>query len=82
MLSADAFAAFEEAGLGDEAAVRATGRRYRDTILALGGGTAPAEVFRALRGRDPTIDALLRHRGLRPVQPPGVAPPGRSACSA
>jgi oligopeptidase A len=82
VLSADAFAAFEEAGLGDEAAVRATGRRYRDTILALGGGTAPAEVFRAFRGRDPTIDALLRHRGLRPVQPPGVAPPGRSACSA
>ena len=43
-MSADAFAAFEEAGLGDEAAVKATGRRFRDTVLSLGGGRHPADV--------------------------------------
>ena len=64
MLSADAFAAFEEAGLGDEPAVRAAGRRYRDTILALGGSVPPADVFRRFRGRDPTTAALLRHSGI------------------
>jgi len=61
----DAFAAFGEVGLGDESAVRATGRRFRDTILALGGSRPPMEVFRAFRGRAPTTDALLRHSGLR-----------------
>lgn len=64
VLSADAFAAFEEAGLDDDAAVQATGQRFADTVLALGGGVAPADVFKAFRGRAPTIDALLRHRGL------------------
>ena len=64
VLSADAFAAFEEAGLDDEQAVRSTGRRYRGTVLALGGGTAPTEVFKAFRGREPRVDALLRHFGL------------------
>jgi len=66
VLSADAFAAFEEAGLDQEAAVRATGRRYRATILALGGGTPPEDVFEAFRGRAPSVDALLRHAGLKP----------------
>ena len=64
VLSADAFAAFEEAGLDDDDAVRAVGRKFRDTVLALGGGTHPSEVFRAFRGRDPSPDALLRHSGL------------------
>jgi oligopeptidase A len=64
VLSADAFAAFEEAGLDDEPAVARTGRRYRDTVLALGGSLHPLEVFRAFRGREPTTDALLRHAGL------------------
>lgn len=64
VLSADAFAAFEEAGLDNETAVRATGRNFRATLLALGGGTPPDEVFRRFRGRPPTIDALLRHSGL------------------
>ena len=45
-------AAFEEAGLDNDAAMHATGRRYRDTILAQGGS------------REPTTDALLRHSGL------------------
>ena len=65
VLSADAFAAFEEAGLHNANALQATGRRYRDTILACGGGTHPMEVFQAFRGRPPTVDALLRHAGLK-----------------
>lgn len=64
VLAADAFAAFEEAGLQNETAVTATGRRYRDTILALGGGTHPMEVFQAFRSRPPQVAALLRHAGL------------------
>lgn len=64
VLSADAFSAFEEAGLGDSDAVAETGRRFRDTVLSLGGGTAPMEVFRAFRGRAPSPAALLRRSGL------------------
>ncbi|MBT9314170.1 M3 family metallopeptidase [Leptothoe spongobia] len=64
VLSADAFAAFEEAGIDNEAAVQATGQRFRDTVLALGGSRHPMEVFQSFRGRQPTTDALLRHRGL------------------
>jgi len=64
VMSADAFAAFEEAGLDDEAAVRAVGRRFRSTVLALGGSRHPSDVFRDFRGRDPSPAALLRHAGL------------------
>ena len=64
VLSADAFSAFEESGLDDADAVAATGRRYRDTVLALGGSRHPTEVFRAFRGREPSTAALLRHAGL------------------
>ena len=64
VLSADAFSAFEEAGLDDPQAVRAMGRRFRDTILALGGSQAPALVFEAFRGRKASTKALLRHSGL------------------
>jgi len=64
VLSADAFGAFEEAGLDDEAAVANTGRRFRDTILAQGGSRHPMEIFRDFRGREPDPDALLRHNGL------------------
>ena len=64
MLSADAFAAFEEVGLENDAEVRAVGRRFRETVLALGGGRHPADVYRDFRGRDPSPDALLRHSGL------------------
>ena len=65
VMSADVFGAFEEAGLADEEAVRVLGRRYRETFLALGGGTSPMEVFRLFRGREPRVDALLRQQGLR-----------------
>ena len=64
VLSADAFAAFEEVGLENEEAVRETGRRFRKTVLALGGGRHPSDVFRDFRGRDPSPDALLKHSGL------------------
>ena len=64
VLSADAFAAFEEAGLDDPAAIERTGRRFRDTVLGLGGSRHPMEVFEAFRGRAPTTEALLRHSGL------------------
>jgi len=67
VLSADAFAAFEEAGLSNEAALGQLGKRYRETVLALGGSKHPLEVYREFRGRDATIDALLRHNGLKPA---------------
>jgi oligopeptidase A len=60
VLSADAFAAFEEAGVLDPA----TGSRYRREILEVGGSRPAMESFRAFRGREPTLDALLRHQGL------------------
>jgi oligopeptidase A len=64
VLSADAFAAFEEAGLSAPASLAETGRRFRDTILSLGGSEPPMAVFRKFRGREPTTEALLRHSGL------------------
>lgn len=60
VLSSDAFAAFEEEGLFNPA----TAARFRDEVLARGGSADAAELFRAFRGRDPSIDALLRHEGL------------------
>jgi oligopeptidase A len=63
VLSADAFAAFEEAGLTPEK-LRETGRRFLDGILSRGGSREAAELFRAFRGREPSIEPLLRHNGL------------------
>lgn len=67
VLSADAFSAFEDAGLEDSKAVKETGNKFRETILALGGGKAPLEVFVQFRGREPSPEALLRHNGLLSV---------------
>ncbi|MGL4880357.1 MAG: M3 family metallopeptidase, partial [Waterburya sp.] len=64
VLSADAFAAFEEAGLEDEEAVKSVGKRFRDTVLSLGGSLHPMEVFQSFRGREPKTEPLLRHNGL------------------
>jgi oligopeptidase A len=64
VLSADAFSAFEEAGLENEAEIQAIGRRFGETVLALGGSHHPMAVFKAFRGREPHTEALLRHRGL------------------
>ena len=44
-----------------------TGKRFRDEILAVGGSRPAAESFRAFRGRDPKVDALLRHNGMSAV---------------
>lgn len=60
LLSSDAYAAFEEAG----GANRETGQRFRDEILSVGGGRPALISFKAFRGRDPQIDALLRHNGM------------------
>ena len=60
VLSADAFAAFEESGIFD----RATGDRFLHSVLEQGGSREPMELFVEFRGREPTIDALLRHSGL------------------
>ena len=64
VMSADCYGAFEEAGLADDEAVRATGRRYRETVLALGGSKSALDVFRDFRGRNPEIRALLRQQDL------------------
>ncbi|HCF29571.1 MAG TPA: peptidase M3 [Cyanobacteria bacterium UBA11049] len=64
VLSADAFSAFEEAGLEDSQAITATGKRFRETVLALGGSKHPMEVFKSFRGREPSTEPLLRHSGL------------------
>ncbi|WP_349986145.1 M3 family metallopeptidase [Stenotrophomonas sp. WHRI 8082] len=60
VLSADAYAAFEEA----PDALAATGARFRDEVLGRGGSRSAAENFHAFRGRAPSIDALLRHSGM------------------
>ena len=67
ILSADAFSAFEDAGLEDAAAIQQIGIRFRDTVLALGGSRHPMLVFGMFRGREPNPEALLRHSGL--IQP-------------
>ena len=66
VLSADAYAAFEEAGKisGRGTLDVATGRRYREAILEAGGSRPAMESFKAFRGREPGIDALLRHQGM------------------
>ena len=60
VLSADAYGAFEEAGIFDAA----TGRRFREQILEVGGSRSALENFCAFRGREPRLDALLRQQGL------------------
>ncbi len=64
VLSADAYAAFEEtAGSNGEPSIE-TGRRYRQAILEAGGSRSAMESFKAFRGREPQLDALLRHQGM------------------
>jgi oligopeptidase A len=60
VLSADAYGAFEESGVFDPA----TGERFRSQILEVGGSRPAMDSFRAFRGREPRLDALLRHQGL------------------
>ena len=64
VLSADAYAAFEETAASDGTPSIETGRRYRQAILEAGGSRPAMESFKAFRGREPTLDALLRHQGM------------------
>ncbi len=61
VLSADAYAAFEEAGGPFDPTV---GQRFLDEILSVGGSRPAIESFKAFRGREPSVDALLRHSGM------------------
>lgn len=70
VLSADAYAAFEETALPGGEANPETGRRYRQTILEKGGSRPAMESFKAFRGREPRLDALLRHQGMGPSAAP------------
>ena len=60
VLAADAWSAFEETGVLDPE----TGRRYREAVLEAGGSRPAIESFKAFRGREPSIEALLRRQGL------------------
>src|SRR6185295_15245302 len=65
VLSADAYGAFEEAGaVGGNILSVETGRKFQREVLAMGGSRPALESFKAFRGREPTIDALLRHSGM------------------
>ncbi|GIZ52030.1 M3 family metallopeptidase [Noviherbaspirillum aridicola] len=65
VLSADAYGAFEEVGAeGGDILSPEIGRRFLDEILAMGGSRPALESFKAFRGREPSIDALLRHNGM------------------
>jgi oligopeptidase A len=75
VLSADAYAAFEESAQTDDAGAASdgadkttvtveTGRKYRQAILEAGGSRPAMESFKAFRGREPSLDALLRHQGM------------------
>ncbi|RJG25413.1 M3 family metallopeptidase [Massilia cavernae] len=66
VLSADAYAAFEEAvEAGGGKLSEETGKRFQQEILATGGSRPALESFKAFRGREPNIDALLRHSGMQ-----------------
>jgi oligopeptidase A len=64
VLSADAYAAFEESMDPDGLPNVETGRKFRQTILEVGGSRPAMESFTAFRGREPELDALLRHQGM------------------
>ena len=64
VLSADAFSMFEEAGLDNLQNIQKIGRKFKDTILSLGGSLSPLETFKMFRGREPKTDSLIRHLGL------------------
>ena len=68
VLSADAYAAFEETALPDGSPNLETGRRYREAILEAGGSRPALDSFVAFRGREPSLNALLRHQGMTAPQ--------------
>jgi len=66
VLSADAYAAFEETAGPDGLPNLQTGTKYRQAILEAGGSRPAMESFKAFRGREPSMEALLRHQGMAP----------------
>jgi len=64
IMSSDAFGLFEESDMNDKTKMNELGMKFRNTVLSLGGGTPPSDVFKSFRGREPQVDALLRHNGL------------------
>ena len=64
VLSADAYAAFEETAAEDGSPSLDTGRRYRQSILERGGSRTAMSSFKEFRGREPSLDALMRHQGM------------------
>jgi oligopeptidase A len=64
VLSADAYAAFEESADAEGTPDPATGKKYLHAILEAGGSRPAMESFKAFRGREPSMDALLRHQGM------------------
>ncbi len=72
VLSADAWSAFEEAARAGSVLDVTTGRRYRRSVLEVGGSRSAMESFKTFRGREPRIDALLRHQGLDDGHTPAV----------
>jgi len=64
VLSADAFSLFEEVGLENSDDLKLIGKKFKDTILSLGGSLSPLEIFKLFRGREPQTDSLIRHLGL------------------
>jgi oligopeptidase A len=64
VLSADAFSAFEEVGLDNNAAIQKVGKKFRSTILAKGGSEDPKDIFKEFRGREQQTSAFLRYNGL------------------
>ena len=64
VLSADAFSMFEEADLENIDNVKSIGKKFKDTILSLGGSLSPLEIFKLFRGREPRTDSLIKHLGL------------------
>ena len=69
VLSADAYAAFEETIGADGEPNIETGRKYRQAILEAGGSRSAMDSFKAFRGREPQLDALLRHQGMAEPRP-------------
>ena len=64
VLSADAFSMFEEAGLENDQKIKEIGKKFKETILSLGGSLPPLEIFKLFRGREPKTESLIRHLGL------------------
>ncbi len=64
VLSADAFAMFEEAGLDNYEKMKVIGKKFKETVLSLGGSLNPLEIFMLFRGREPRTDSLIRQLGL------------------